>query len=341
MDSELKRRELWKSIAQKHDRFERAVIKEIGGRKLSTKNIVSIDDLTNADIDLILDVARYFKEFIKWNDKKISLLKGLSQINFFFEDSTRTRSSFELAGKHLGMDTINISKSGSSMEKKGETLNDTARVLDRMHADVIIFRHSKAGTPKMIANQVKAAVISGGDGCNEHPTQALLDLFTMKEKKGKVKGLKVVIVGDISHSRVAGSLIRILNKYGAEVRLCGPPTLIPYGIEKVFNCKVYHSLEEAIKGVDVVYALRIQLERAAAAFIPTTREYSKTYCINPARLKLAKPDAIVMHPGPVNRELDIRTEVLEGEQCVVEEQVENGFALRLALLYLLLGEARR
>jgi aspartate carbamoyltransferase catalytic subunit len=265
----------------------------------------------------------------------------MSQINFFFETSTRTKVSFDLAGKHLGIDTIGVSKSGSSMEKKGETLNDTARTLDRMHADVIVLRHAKAGTPGQIASQIKAPVINGGDGWHDHPTQGLLDLYTMLEKKGTIKGLKVALVGDILHSRVAGALIRGLNKYGVKIRLCGPPTMIPYGVEKVFNCEVFHNVEEAVKDVDVIYSLRVQLERAASAYIPTIREYSKTYCINPARLKLAKPDAIVMHAGPVNREIDIRTEVLEGPQCVMEEQVENGFAVRLALLYLLLGEKRR
>jgi aspartate carbamoyltransferase catalytic subunit len=262
-------------------------------------------------------------------------------VNFFFEDSTRTRLSFELAGKHLSIDTVNVSGKGSSMDKKGETLNDTARTLNAMHADVIILRHSKAGTPQMIAKQISAPVINGGDGWCEHPTQAMLDLYTMWEKKGKIKGLDVVIVGDIKHSRVAGSLIRALNKYGVEPRVCGPPTLMPFGLEKAFKCKVYYNLEEAIKGVDVVYALRIQLERAAGADVPSVREYSKCYCINPAKLALAKPDAIVMHPGPINREVDLRTEVMESKQSVVEEQVENGFALRLALLYLILGGDRR
>lgn len=341
MNNELKRRTIWKQIAQKHDKFERAVIEEIAGRKLSTDNIVSIEELTKEDLDLIFDVAAYFKEFVNWNDKKISLLKGMSQINFFFEDSTRTKVSFDLAGKHLGMDTIGVSKSGSSMSKKGETLNDTARTLDRMHTDVIILRHAQAGTPQMIADQIKCPVISGGDGWHEHPTQCMLDLYTILEQKGKIEGLEVVIVGDILHSRVAGSLIRGLNKFGVKPRVCGPPTMIPVGIEEVFDCKVYHNMEEAVKGVDVIYTLRVQLERAAAAFIPSIREYSKTYCVNPERLKLAKPDAIVMHPGPVNREVDIRTEVLESGQCVVEDQVENGFATRLSLLYLLLGESRR
>ncbi|MCX6798513.1 MAG: aspartate carbamoyltransferase catalytic subunit [Candidatus Diapherotrites archaeon] len=335
------RKKLQDEMAKWQDDFEKRLTDCIGKRKLRSKNVISIDDLSKEEMDLIFDCTKLFKEFIVKPDRKMGLLKGTSQVNFFFEDSTRTRSSFELAGKHLGIDTINISKGGSSMDKKGETLNDTARTLDKMHADVIILRHSKAGTPQMIADQIKAAVISGGDGWHEHPTQALLDLYTILDKKGKISGNKVVIVGDIKHSRVAGSLIRALNKYDIEPRIAGPPTLIPFGLEKVFKCKVFYSLEEAIKGVDVIYALRIQLERAAGAEIPTVREYSKTYCINPARLAMAKPDAIVMHPGPINREVDLRTEVMDGPQSAVEDQVENGFACRLALLYLLLGGDRR
>jgi len=336
-----KRKKLWEEIGEWQEAFEKRLTDCIGKRKLSGKNIVSIDGLGRGEMDLIFDCTRLFKEFIVKQDRKINLLKGMSQVNFFFEDSTRTRASFELAGKHLSIDTINISKGGSAMDKKGETLNDTARTLDKMHADIIILRHSKAGTPMMIANQIKAVVVSGGDGWHEHPTQALLDLYTILEKKGKIAGNKVVIVGDIKHSRVAGSLIRALNKYGVEPNIAGPPTLIPFGLEKVFKCRVFHSLDDAIKGADVIYALRIQLERAAGADIPTVREYSKAYCINPARLLLAKPDAIVMHPGPINREVDLRTEVMDGPQSAVEDQVENGFASRLALLYLLLGGDRR
>jgi len=336
-----KRQQLWEEIGAWQEDFEARLAKSIAGRRLPSKDIISIDDFSTNDLEMIFESTKMFKEFVVKPDKKINLLKGMSQINFFFEDSTRTRVSFELAGKHLSIDTINISGKGSSMDKKGETLNDTVRTLDSMHADVIILRHSKAGTPKMIASQIDMPVINGGDGWHEHPTQAMLDLYTMWEKKGRVKGLNVVIVGDVKHSRVAGSLIRALNKFGVEPRIAGPPTLIPFGLEKVFKCRVFYNLDEAIKGVDVVYALRIQLERAAGAEIPTVREYSKCYCITPARLAMAKPDAIVMHPGPINREVDLRTEVMEGKQSVVEEQVENGFALRLALLYLLLGGDRR
>lgn len=336
-----KRQKLWDEIGKWQEEFEAKLTECIGGRKLPSNNIISIEDYSAQQLEMIFECTRMFKEFVIKPDKKINLLKGMSQVNFFFEDSTRTRLSFELAGKHMSVDTVNVSGKGSSMDKKGETLNDTARTLNAMHADVIILRHGKAGTPQMIAKQINIPVINGGDGWHEHPTQAMLDLYTMWEKKGKVKGLNVVIVGDIKHSRVAGSLIRALNIFGVEPRIAGPPTLIPFGLEKVFKCKVSYNLDEAIKGVDVVYALRIQLERAAGAEIPTVREYSKCYCINPARLKLAKPDAIVMHPGPINREVDLKTEVMESKQSVVEEQVENGFALRLALLYLVLGGERR
>jgi len=336
-----KRQKLWQDVAIWQDDFEKRLIDLIGERKLSVKNVVSIEDLSLEDIELIFDCTNLFKEFIVKPDRKINLLKGMSQINFFFESSTRTRVSFELAGKNLSIDTINVSGSGSTMQKKKESLNDVVRTLDSMHANIIILRHARAGSPAMIADQIKAPVISAGDGWHEHPTQALLDIYTMQAKKGAMERQKVVIVGDVKHSRVAGSLIRGLNMFGVEPRIAGPPTLMPHGLEKVFKCKVYHNLEKAIKDVDIVYALRIQLERAAGADIPSVREYSKCFCITPDRLALAKQDAIVMHPGPINREIDLRTEVMEGPQSVVEEQVENGFALRLALLYLLLGGERR
>ncbi len=336
-----KRKKLWEEIAAWQEQFENRLIKTIGKRKLPTKNIVSIEDLSKEDMQLIFDCARLFKEFIVKPDKKINLLKGMSQINFFFESSTRTRVSFELAGKHLSVDTINVTGSASTIEKKGETLNDVARTLNAMHADIIILRHARAGSPGMIADQISAPVINAGDGWHEHPTQALLDLYTMLDKRGQISGLKVAIVGDIKHSRVAGSLIRALNCFGVEPNVAGPPTLIPYGLEKVFKCRVFHNIEKAVKGVDVIYALRIQLERAAGGDIPSVREYSKCYCINLERLAMAKFDAIVMHPGPINREIDLKTEVMESDKSAVEDQVENGFAVRLALLYLMLGGERR
>jgi len=308
----------------------------MAGRYLSSKDVTGIDPLSRTDIELIMDCTRVFKlEFIPSGEKKLPLLQGRSIINFFFEPSTRTRTSFELAGKALGADTINISADSSSMNKKNETLNDTARTLNAMHADCITLRHSSAGTPMMIARMIKAAVINAGDGMHEHPTQALLDLYTIIEKRGRAEGLDVVIVGDILHSRVAGSLIRILRKFNANIRLAAPPTMLPAYVER-FGVKTYHDFDEAIAGADVVYALRVQLERSAAAFIPTLREYSKRFCVNMARLRQAAEDAIVMHPGPINREVDLSSEVMESRQSVVEEQVTNGLAVRLALLSLLI-----
>ncbi|MBI2144505.1 aspartate carbamoyltransferase catalytic subunit [Candidatus Woesearchaeota archaeon] len=307
-----------------------------GPDELSTKDLVSMDDLTEKDIELIFRMTLPFKElFIKRPEKKIPLLKGKSTINFFFETSTRTRVSFELAEKHLGADALNIGKSDTTMGEKGETLNDVARVLNRMYADCIILRHSKSGTPQMIAKEVKVPVINAGDGWHEHPTQVLGDLYTIYERKGKIKGVNVLIVGDILHSRVAGSLLRGLKKMGANVKVAGPSTLVPYGVEELFGARVYHRIEDALPGTDVIYALRIQVERAAAAFIPTTREYSKMFAINPKRVAMAKPDVIVMHPGPVNRDLDVRTEVIEGPNSAIEEQVTNCFSVRFAVMTLL------
>ncbi len=305
---------------------------------LSQKDILSIDSLTDQDINTILETAWLFKHVVlgQVGKKKLDLLKGFSTINFFCEDSTRTRSSFELAGKHLGADTINISGDSSSMKKKGETLNDTARTLDQMHPDCIIVRDKHALAPAMIAREVKAPVINAGDGWHEHPTQALLDVLTMLEEFGTLKGKTMAIVGDILHSRVAGSLLRIGKRLGMKLRVVAPPTLLPVGVEKVFNARVYSAMDEGIKGVDIAYLLRIQLERAAAAYIPSVRDYSKLYCMNRARLPLLAPGAIIMHAGPINREVDLSTEVMEGKQSRVEQQVQNGLAVRMALLYILI-----
>jgi len=330
-------KKMWERLNAQNEAFEKILFKLKGDQNLSVKDIISIDDLSIKDMKLIFRITYPFKEeFIKRPEKKIPLLKGKVAINFFMEASTRTRTSFEIAGKQLNVDTINVSGgSDSTTSKKGETLNDVARTLRRLMADCIILRHAKAGSPSMIAKQVECPIINAGDGCHEHPTQCLLDLYTIYEKKNRIKGLNIVIVGDILHSRVAGSLIRGLKKFGANVRVAGPPTLIPHSLEN-FGVEVYYDLDEALKDVDVIYALRIQLERAAAAFIPSVREYSKKFVINPDRLKLAKPDAIVMHPGPINREVDLRTEVMEGPQSVVEDQVTNGLAIRMALLFLLI-----
>ena len=330
-------RRMYEDLNSRNEEFEKILLKLRGDETLSTKNLITVDSLTVDDVKLIFRITMPFKEeFILRPQKKIPILKGKSILNFFAETSTRTRVSFELAGKHLNADTVNISKSGSSMDKKGETLNDTARTLQSMKTDCIILRHWASGACETIASQVSSPVINAGDGWHEHPSQALLDAYTICEAIGTCIDKKIVIVGDILHSRVAGSLIRLLTKLNAEVILSGPTTLIPMHAEEVFGVKVEYDLDKAIKDADVIYALRIQVERAAAAFIPSIREYSKNYCINSRRLKLAKKNALVMHPGPINREVDLSTEVMEGPQSYVEEQVTNGFALRMALLYLLI-----
>ncbi len=336
-DIDINYRLMYDDLNKKNEKFETILATLKGNDELSTKNLVSIDDLTFDDIKLIFRITWPFKaEFINRERKKIPLLKGKSIINFFFETSTRTKVSFELAGKHLNADTINITGSSTSMAKKAETLNDTVRTLNAMRADLMILRHSSAGSPKLIANEIRCPVISGGDGWHEHPTQALLDAFTICENLGTIKDKTIVIVGDVLHSRVAGSLIRVLKKMRGKVRVCGPPTMIPKYAKEVFDVDVFYDIDEAIKNVDVVYSLRVQLERAASGFIPTIREYSKNYVISPERLKLAKSNAILMHAGPINREVDIKTEVMEGDQSVVEDQVTNGFCTRMALLYLMI-----
>lgn len=330
-------KEMFDELNKKNEEFEKVLAKMKGPDELSTKDLLSLDDLTEKDIELIFRMTLPFKEmFLKRPEKKIPLLKGKSTVNFFFETSTRTRLSFELAGKHLGADTVNIGKSDTTMGEKGETINDVARVLNRMYADCIILRHSKSGTPQMIAKEVKSPIINAGDGWHEHPSQVLGDLYTIYEKKRKINGLNVLIVGDVMHSRVAGSLLRGLKKMGANVSVAAPSTLIPYGLEEVFGVKVYNRIEDALPNADVIYALRIQVERAAAAFVPSLREYSKMFNINLKRVAMAKPGVIVMHPGPVNRDLDVSTEVIEGPNSAIEEQVTNCFAVRFAVLTLLI-----
>lgn len=317
-------------------RFEKLAKHLIAKNKLSIDNLISIDDLSLNDIEKIFEVTDFFKEyFVRGKNKKCSLLKGTSIINFFFEESTRTRTSFELAGKHLGSDTINMSGKNTSMEKKGETLIDTAQTINALQADLIILRHGKAGTPKLIAGEIDAPVINAGDGWNEHPTQALIDAYTVKKEFGSLKGKNIVIVGDVLHSRVAGSLIRILKKTGANVTISGPKTMMPEKVEEVFDVKIEYDFDKAVENKDVLYSLRLQHERGAQGYFPSLREYAKRYVINEDRLNKAAKDAIVMHPGPVNREIDIRTEVLEGDRSRVFEMVENGLHLRLALLSLL------
>lgn len=301
------------------------------------KDLISLRDIPAEKIEVILDTAQPMKEIIKRQIKKVPTLRGRTVVTVFYEASTRTRTSFELAAKYLSADAVNIAAATSSVSK-GESLKDTARTIEAMGADVVVLRHPMAGAPELLARTLKAPVINAGDGAHEHPTQALLDLFTVREKKGRLEGLKVVIVGDILHSRVARSDIWGYTKMGAEVRLAGPATLMPPGIEKT-GARVYNDLDEALKGADVINILRIQLERQQQGLFPGLREYAIMFGINRDRLKLAAPDALVMHPGPMNRGVEISPEVAEGSHSVINEQVTNGVAVRMALLYLLTGGA--
>jgi aspartate carbamoyltransferase catalytic subunit len=299
------------------------------------KHILGIEQLSREDIIQILDTAESFKEINNREIKKVPTLRGQTIINLFFEASTRTRTSFEIAGKRLSADTVNIAASSSSVVK-GETLEDTAQNLEAMLPDIIVMRHSASGAPHYLAERLNCSIINAGDGAHEHPSQALLDLFTMREKLGRLEGLKVAIIGDITHSRVARSNLYALNKVGAEVRLAGPGTMVPPGIEKL-GAKVFTNIDDAIRGADVVMMLRIQLERQGNTMLPSLREYSRFYGLNPTNLKLAKPDALVMHPGPMNRGVEISSTVADGPQNVILDQVENGVAVRMALLYLVSG----
>ena len=300
------------------------------------KHILGIEQLSQEDIQLILDTADSFKEINRRDIKKVPTLRGKTIINAFFEASTRTRLSFEIAGKRLSADTVNISGSTSSVVK-GETLEDTARNIEAMAPDIIVIRHGHSGSPHYLAERVGCSIVNAGDGAHEHPSQALLDLMTMREHKGRLEGLEVAIVGDITHSRVARSNIYALSRMGARVRICGPGTMLPIGIERLGNVEVFTSMREAIKDADVVMMLRIQLERQSNIMLPSLREYARFYGLNPTNVTLAKPDAIVMHPGPMNRGVEISSLVADGVQNVILDQVENGVAVRMALLYLVSG----
>ncbi|MFZ3055735.1 MAG: aspartate carbamoyltransferase catalytic subunit [Smithella sp.] len=304
--------------------------------KFERKDILGIKDLSVDEINFILETAESFLEVSTRKIKKVPTLRGKTIINLFYEASTRTRTSFEIAGKRLSADTINISASTSSVVK-GETLIDTARNLEAMNPDVIVIRHSASGAPQMLASLVKQSIINAGDGAHEHPTQALLDMMTIKEHKRKIAGLKVAIIGDIEHSRVARSNIYGLSKMGADVVLAGPATMLPRDIEQM-GVKVFNKMEEAIKGADVVMMLRIQLERQKQSIFPSLREYSQHYCLNRNNIKLAKKDVIVMHPGPINRGVEISPDIADDPSySVILDQVNKGVAVRMALLYLLTG----
>ncbi|MFO0739349.1 MAG: aspartate carbamoyltransferase catalytic subunit [Labilithrix sp.] len=308
------------------------------------RHLLGIEDLSAADIDAILDRADTWYEASRNGERKSSILKGRTVINLFFEASTRTRTSFEAAGKRLGADVVNVSSSGSSVSK-GETLLDTAKNLEAMRADALVVRHSSSGTPGFLAKRVDCAIVNAGDGAHEHPTQALLDAFTIRKAKGKLEGLVVAIAGDITHSRVARSNAILLGKKGAEVRLTGLRTMLPKEAETLgATAKVVPRLEQAIEGADVVMMLRIQAERFSpgelkgASPMSTTREYSRTFGLNAAKLARAKPDAIVMHPGPINRGVELDPYVADGERSVILDQVEAGVAVRMAVLELLLSK---
>lgn len=299
------------------------------------KHIISIKDFSAEELTFMLDTAISFKEINRRDIKKVPTLRGKTIINLFFEASTRTRTSFEIAGKRLSADTINISASGSSVVK-GETLEDTAKNIEAMNPDIIVMRHNASGACQYLTERLDCSIINAGDGMHEHPSQALLDAYTIRENKGKIEGLTVAIIGDITHSRVVRSNIYCLNKLGATVHIAGPGTMIPPGIEKL-GCKVFNKIDDAIRGVDVVMMLRIQRERQGAPLIPSVREYCKFFSLTEERLKLAKEDAIVMHPGPINRGVELSTSVADGPQNVILDQVENGVAVRMALLYLAAG----
>ncbi len=300
---------------------------------LRTKDLLGIESLTPKEIELILDTAEGFKEVSERPVKKVPALRGQLVINLFMEASTRTRVSFEIAEKRLSADTLNFAASGSAVEK-GETLIDTAQNLMAMHPDMIVIRHKHPGAPKMLADRLPASVINAGDGAHEHPTQALLDAFTIRERLGRLAGLNVSIIGDIAHSRVVRSNIHLLTKMKARVTLAAPPTLMPAEIERM-GVRVVRSLDEALEGADVIMMLRIQLERQGKLSFPSLREYYNTFGLTPERLRRASDDVIVMHPGPMNRGVEIASDVADGPWSVILEQVTNGVAVRMAVLYLL------
>ena len=303
------------------------------------RGLLGIEELEREDIELILDTATKMKEVGERDVKKVPTLRGRTIINLFFESSTRTRTSFEIAGKRLSADVVNFSPSSSSLTKS-ESILDTAKTLDAMDPDAVVIRHNVSGVPKRIADELTAPVINAGDGAHEHPTQALLDMMTVLEEKGRLDGLTVTIIGDIAHSRVARSNIYGFRKMGAEVRVAGPPTMLPAQVESL-GVKAFTSLREALDGADVVMALRIQTERLTGAAFPSVREYSSTFGLDRQKMRFAKDDAIVMHPGPVNRGVELSHDLADRRPSVILDQVRNGVALRMAVLYLLAGRRKQ
>lgn len=301
---------------------------------LQRKDLLGLEEVSAEEIVHILDTAEAMKEILGRDIKKVPTLRGKSMVCLFYEPSTRTRTSFELAGKYMSADTVNISTSTSAVAK-GESLVDTGKTLEAMGINAVVIRHSASGAPHLLAKEISASVINAGDGQHEHPTQALLDMFTIREKKGRLANIEVAIIGDIMFSRVARSNIWGLKKMGATVKVFGPPTLMPAEIEKL-GVHVCTSFEEAVEGADVINILRIQKERQESGLFPSLREYSMLFGVNSRRLKVAKEDVLILHPGPVNRGVEITPEVMESDRAVITEQVTNGVAVRMALLYLLI-----
>ena len=299
------------------------------------KDLLAISDLSGEEIKLILDTAEAMREIGQRPIKKVPTLRGKTIVNLFFEPSTRTRTSFEIAEKRLSADTLNIAVATSSV-LKGETLVDTALNIEAMSPDMIVLRHASSGACHLLSRVCRSKIINAGDGMHEHPTQALLDAFTIRRHKGRLGGLKVAILGDLLHSRVLRSNVLLLTRLGAEVWVCGPPTLVPPGIERL-GVKVTSVVEDAVRDADVIMMLRIQLERMQGAYFPSLREYFNVFGMTEARVRLARPDAIIMHPGPMNRGVEIASEVADGPYSVILEQVANGVAVRMAVLYLLAG----
>ncbi len=300
------------------------------------KHIIALRDLSKADIELLISTAESMREVNSREIKKVPTLRGKTIINLFYESSTRTRTSFEIAGKRLSADTVNIAPSNSSATK-GETLADTALNLLAMKPDIIVMRHAVSGSHYFLAEKVNCSIINAGDGAHEHPSQGLLDMLTMKDRFGRLDGLKVAIVGDITHSRVARSNIQGLTKLDSSIYLAGPPTMMPPGVEKLGNVTVCANMKEAIQDADVVMMLRIQQERQGKTLMPNTREYSRYFGLNPENIKLAKPNAMVMHPGPINRGVEMSSYVVDGDQSWILKQVENGVAVRMSMLYHVCG----
>lgn len=306
--------------------------------KLEHKDLLGMKELTREEIELILDTAVPMKDIIKRDVKKVPALRGKAMVTVFYENSTRTRTSFEVAGKYLSADTSNLAVATSSVQK-GESLRDTIKTIEVMGFDLMVIRHAMTGTPHYVGRNTEMRVINAGDGTNEHPTQALLDMYSIREKKGTLEGLKVAIVGDILHSRVARSNIFGLSKFGCEIRVAGPSTLMPPDIEKL-GVKSFFSLDKALEGVDIINVLRVQKERQQSGLFPSLDEYANLYMVTPDRLKRAKEDVLVLHPGPMNRGVEISSPLADGAQSVINEQVTNGVAVRMALLFLMMGGSR-